>query len=73
MKPKLVDTQIVDFSVVESFPLMARWNLKHILSQMTKDQVAKFRIRYFKYWTGGPVGSGKVLPFKLETNTKLES
>ena len=54
---------------------MKSWPLRNLLEVMSMDQIYEFRIRYFKYWTGGQVAEGKIcsLPFKLITNTGVSS
>lgn len=42
---------------------------------MTMEQISDFRIKYFKFWTGGQTVEGKIcsLPFKLVTSTGVSS
>lgn len=65
----------VSTETLEQYPYMPSWNMKHLIEGMTMEQLKDFRIRYFKFWTGGQTVEGKIcsLPFKLITSTGVSS
>ena len=64
------DTLPISTSKVATMPTMLQWPISYLVQVMTAKQAREFRVKYFKYWTGGQTVEGKIcsFPFKLVTN-----